>query len=177
MSTIKRTQFAQAAYDYAAHFDEVFGGTEIGGGCIRRPHLVLPEGMSTGGGKLARQHLTLRPETPGFATLTVGAVDVGKGAASLRTFGCLQQAHNARYGDRPFDLDGEGYNAFYTRALDYFSRQGMWVDVESETSVLTRVSSPKKSNTALVVIVSALVVIILAAIGVSAYVLYSQLMS
>jgi|APLow6443716910_1056828.scaffolds.fasta_scaffold64785_1 hypothetical protein len=173
MSTIKRTQFAQAAFDYATYFAATFGRTQIGGGCLRRPHLVAPEGMSTAGGKQVRQHITLRPDVPTFATLTVGAVDVAKGVATLRSFGYLRHAHQARYGSRPFDLDGVGYQTFVTQAQEFFAKQGMRVDVETEAMLpkLAPVAPPKdNTKTILLAVVVVLALGLLTAVAVAGFV-------
>ncbi|HNS97285.1 MAG TPA: hypothetical protein PLJ27_12705 [Polyangiaceae bacterium] len=174
MSNIKRTQFAQAAFDYATYFTATFGRTQIGGGCIRRPHLVAPDGMSTAGGKLIRQHIVLRPDVPAFSTLTVGAVDVAKGAATLRTFGYLRHAHQARFGSRPFDLDGVGYQTFFSQAQEFFARQGMRVDVETEANVPKSdvpTAPPDRAKTTILVVITLVVLVILSAVAVGGYVL------
>lgn len=177
MSNIKRTQFAQAAFDYSTYFAATFANTRIGGGCVRRPHLVAPEGMSTSGGKLVRQHITLRPEVDGFAVLTIGAVDVSKGVATLRTYAYLQRAHQARFGSRPFDLDGAGYQNFFSQAQEFFARQGMRVDFESEAAVPPPAPTAQKpSNTKTIILalvaVFALGMLALIAIGGFVYIRY-----
>jgi len=173
MSTIKRTQFAQAAFDYSSYFATTFANTEIGGSCARKPHLVAPEGMSTAGGKLVRQHIILRPVVDGFPALTVGAVDVSKGAATLRTFGFLRKAHMARYGNRPFDLEGVSYQTFLGQAQEFFARQGMRVDLEDETSLpqtTTAAAKPKNTKTIILAVVAILVLGFLAAVAVGGFV-------
>jgi hypothetical protein len=172
MSTAKRTMFAQAAFEYSTYFAAGLGNIQVAGTCIRRPHLVAPEGMSTVGGKQVRQHITLRPEVPGYAVLTVGAVDVTKGSATIRTFGYLRKAHEARYPDRPFDLDGISYQNFLTQAQDFFARQGMRVDVESEPPLGQIVRpAPKKSNTRTIIlaVVAVFVLIVLALVAVAGF--------
>ena len=175
MANIKRTQFAQAAFDYSTYFASTFANTQVGGSCIRKPHLVAPEGMSTAGGKMVRQHITLRPEAPGFPTLTVGAVDVSKGAATLRTFGYLRKAHIARFGNRPFDLEGSSYQAFFNLAQDFFARQGMRVDVEDETrlpqaAMPTPTAKPNNTKTIILAVVAILVLGLLTILAVGGFV-------
>lgn len=174
MSNIKRTQFAQAAFDYSTYFAATFASTQVGGACVRRPHLVAPDGMSTVGGKLVRQHITLRPETEGFATLTIGAVDVSKGAATIRTYGYLLRAHQARFGSRPFDLDSVSYQSFLDLAQQFFARQGMRVDIETEQSLpqqLPQAGAPKSSNKSIILaIVAVLFLGLLAAVAVAGFI-------
>ncbi len=173
MSNIKRTQFAQAAFDYSTYFASNFAQMEVRGACIRKPVLVAPEGMSTVGGKMVRQHIALRPMVEGHPSLTVGAVDVSKGAATLRTFGYLRKAHSARFGNRPFDLDGATYQAFFNEAQDYFARQGMRVHVEDERHVPQTspppTAKPNHTKTIVLAIVAILVLGLLATVAVVGY--------
>ncbi|MFW5739182.1 MAG: hypothetical protein ACOC1F_02325 [Myxococcota bacterium] len=161
MSNIKRTQFAQAAFDYSTYFASAFADTQVGGACTRKPYLVAPEGMSTAGGKMVRQHITLRPDVQGHPTLTVGAVDVSKGVATLRTFGYLRKAHMARFGNRPFDLDGTSYQAFFNHAQDFFARQGMRVDLEDETALPQAATPPAAKNNTKTIILAVIAVVVL----------------
>ena len=121
-----------------------------------------------------RQHITLRPEVAGFATLTIGAVDVSKGAATIRTYGYLLRAHQARFGSRPFDLDSVSYQSFLNLAQQFFARQGMRVDIESEQALpqqLPRASAPKSnSKTIILAIVTVVVLGLLAAVAIAGFV-------
>jgi len=249
MSAIRRTHFAQTAFDYARVFEEHFGGTQLGGACVRRPHLGAPEGMSTDGGRLARQHITLRPVVlpsdaappssilpeshrttplkrestrpesaqpeslradslrpdslrpdslrpdslrpdslrpdslpPGSSagsTILVGTVDVAKGSVTLRTFGYLQQRYRIRYGDLPLDLDGEDYRIFYSRAIELFTEQGLWVDVETEASPSLRVAPLKRSerNTNSGTVIAIVLLVGLLSVAAAAGILYLQFKS
>jgi len=130
MSTIKRTQIAQAAFDFAGFFQATFGGIPVGTAVPRRPTLVAPQEMSTAGGKKAKQHIVLQPQNPAASALTIGWLDLSNGAANLRTYGRLHQLHAQRFGRQPFDLEPESYQAFFNGAHQFFSKQGIRVEVE-----------------------------------------------
>jgi len=51
----KRTNVAQSAFDFSKYFSGIFDGVRVMGGSPRKPILAAPEGMSTAGGKRARQ--------------------------------------------------------------------------------------------------------------------------
>jgi hypothetical protein len=79
----RRTQVAQSAHDFSRYFAESFGAVRVRGAVVRRPELVAPEGMSTGGGRHARQPICLAPEGGGGPVLTAGWVDIPQ-RATLR---------------------------------------------------------------------------------------------
>lgn len=128
----RRTQVAQSAHDFAAYFAKSFGAVRVLGAVNRRPDLMAPEGMSTGGGKHARQPIVLRPEQQGGSSLTIGWVDIPQRRAALRTHRCLLQMHQARYGQYPFDLDVGSYNAFFDQAKGLLAACGLYVTEEDQ---------------------------------------------
>jgi len=130
MKDAKRTMVAQSAVDLAGYFTQLFQSVRVGGGCPRRPVLVAPEGMSTAGGRQARQSICLQPDVPGFTTVTVGFVDIGTRTAELRTFAALDQMHRQRFPNRPFDVEATQYQAFFAQAQQVIASRGFVVRVQ-----------------------------------------------
>lgn len=128
----KRTQVAQSAFDFARYFSSVFDGVRVGGAVLRSPRLVVPEGMSTAGGKRARQSIVLASEDPGAPSITVGWVDIGERRASLRTYRYLETMHQERYKGRGFDVEQRGYVGFFDQAKGFLESCGFGVTVENE---------------------------------------------
>jgi len=128
----RRTQVAQSAFDFSGYFSQSFGGVRVMGSVVRRPELVVPEGMSTAGGRRARQPICLQPESGGGPVLTIGWVDIPQRRSVLRTYRCLQGMHQARFGNRPFDLDATSYNAFFDQAKGLLENCGLAVTQEDD---------------------------------------------
>lgn len=134
----KRTEVAQNAFNFAQYFTSSFEQLRVAGVVPRRPEVVAPEGMSTGGGKAARQSIRLSPEGPGASVLTIGWVELPTLQASLRTYRCLASLHAARFRGRPFDLDRASYDAFLRQAQELLGAVGLHVAFEDDA----RGSSP-----------------------------------
>jgi hypothetical protein len=130
----KRTQVAQSAFDFAKYFSGIFDGIRVGGGAIRKPILVAPEGMSTAGGKRARQSLVLHPDDPMATVVTVGWVDIGERRAMMRTHAALELIHRERFRGRPFDVDPASYATFFEQARSFLQSCGFNVKVESDAA-------------------------------------------
>ena len=127
----KRTMFAQQAVDFSDYFAMMLGAVVVNGEVPRKPTLAAPEGMSTGGGKQAVQHILLKPDAEGAPTITVGWVDRSKGMAQLRTYEYLVEQHRQRFGNRPFTLDSATYIQFFQKAQDFLNKEKIPVKVES----------------------------------------------
>lgn len=151
MADFKRTQVAQAAFDFAGYFTATFGAFQIGGSVIRSPVLVAPQDMSTGGGKKALQHIILQGPVTGVPTVTVGWIDLAQSTMMMRTYGCLVQLHQARFGNRPFDLDPITYQSFFDRANEWFASQGMRMQVEDRSALPAPAPAPAGSSKALLI--------------------------
>ena len=153
---IKRTQIAQAAFDFAGYFTATFGAYQVAGAPPRRPALVAPQDMSTAGGKKAKQHIVLKPDVGGAAVLTVGWIDLAHGETCLRTYGCLREMHVQRFGSQPFDLDAQAYQAFFDQAHQFFTRQGMRLQIEAQSAMAARPTpSPSSSSKTVILAVAA----------------------
>jgi len=163
MSSIKRTQFAQAAFDFAGYFTATFSSLQVAGSAVRRPVLVAPQEMSTAGGRKAKQHIVLQADGGAVNAVTVGWIDLSVGQTCLRTYGCLQQMHAQRFGARPFDLDPQSYQAFFDRACQFFSSQGMRVQIETQSELAAtapKAASGSKNLILVIVVVLALFAIV-----------------
>lgn len=108
----RRTQVAQNAVDFSRNFEGAFSQVRVLGAVPRRAQLVAPSGMSTEGGKLARQPLNLVPEQGQGPVVAVGWIELPLHRASIKTFRCLASAHMARYRGRPLDIDEKSYAMF-----------------------------------------------------------------
>lgn len=154
----RRTQVAQSAFDFSNYFAQAFGNVRVLGAVVRKPELMAPEGMSTGGGRRARQPIVLLPEgTAAYVggpagpmsqgpmsqaptsmspasgpAITIGWVDIPQRKASLRTHRCLVGVHQARYRGRPLDIDKTSYDAFFDQAKGLLAACGLAVTEEDE---------------------------------------------
>ncbi len=127
----RRTQVAQSAHDFSRYFAESFGAVRVLGAVPRRPELVAPEGMSTGGGKQARQPIRLTPEGGSAPVIAVGWVDLPLRRATLRTHRCVAHVFASRFG-RNVDVDQGSYNAFLDQAKAHLSACGLVVQEEDD---------------------------------------------
>mgnify|MGYP000007275072 CR=1 FL=1 len=137
----RRTQVAQSAHDFSRYFAESFGQVRVRGGVTRKPELVAPEGMSTAGGRHARQPICLAPEGGMGPVLTAGWVDIPQRKATLRTYRCLSNMHLTRYQGRPFDVEPESYNAFFDQAKAHLGACGLVV-VDEDNAPATLSNPP-----------------------------------
>lgn len=142
-----RTQVSNAAIALADMYEVHCANLAVQGDVSRRPVLTIPVGPSTQGGKLARQHITLEPDGAQAGSITVGWVDLPKRRASLKTFACLLDAHRARFGSRPFPLDGVGYERFLGLTLGFLKDQGFTIEMERKPTLPTEVAPPDRTGT------------------------------
>jgi hypothetical protein len=91
-----RTRIARKFTTLADEVTESFGDFYIGAGAWG-VELTAPEGMSTGGGKQALQHLRLRPKRRGHPVLVGGLVDAVAKTAELRDYEYMTMLHRARF--------------------------------------------------------------------------------
>jgi len=136
----KRTEVAQNAFNFAQYFTSSFEHVRLGGAVPRTPGVVAPEGMSTGGGKAARQSICLIADMPGVPVITVGWVDLVNLSSMLRTYRCLSGMHAARYRGRPLDLDRAQYERFFSQAKELLSAMGLQTIVEDDVGLVAPAS-------------------------------------
>lgn len=139
----KRTQVAQSLVDFGRYFDTIFARTRIPAGPILlRPALVVPEDMSTGGGRRARQSIILQPEVPGPPAITAGWLDIPSRQAMIRTWGCLAAMHRQRFPGRPFDVDRGAYDQFFRQTSELLKTCGITTQVEDTPPEVTPPPGP-----------------------------------
>ncbi|MCP3166827.1 hypothetical protein [Myxococcus qinghaiensis] len=106
-----RTMFANHSALLAEQLRDALGKKMYG----RGPHRVLriddPEGPSTGGGKQARQSISLVPRKGTGPSVVCGWVDVSKREAQLRGFEGVAKRYEAHHGE-PLELATEEYERF-----------------------------------------------------------------
>jgi hypothetical protein len=168
----KRTLFAQAAVNLATYFEMMFEDTRVGGVCPRRPILKVPEGESTGGGRQAVQHIILKPEKPGFPTITVGWINMSNHTAQLKTYGCLEALQAQRYGGGP-GVDRMSYQDFLDQVQRLCGQQSVtltWqVEPPKGPAPVKEIRRVGRSHTFLMVF---LVILLAAGLGVAAVFAY-----
>ena len=171
MDGMKRTRIAQEGVDLATVFTAKFAATDLGG---YRPAIREPT-ESTAGGKQALQHLVLEPARAGEPVITVGSVNVATKSAKLRTYECLRQLHQLRFGTARFRLRLQPYQDFMERARKLFELQGLLLELVStppaEQLARPATARPATTSTRWQWL---LLLLVLAAAGWLGYLLYTQ---
>ncbi len=127
MPEASRTLFAQEAVDMADLFRMTIGAEPIQGeGDIFDVAMTAPEGVSTGGGVQAAQHLTLKPRKAG-AAIVVGVANKATLTAELRTPAYLAQQWRRRT-TASLPVDPVLYKALFDRMSAFFASQGFIVN-------------------------------------------------
>ena len=118
-----RTKLARKFTTLADEVNECFEDFHIGGGDYV-VELLAPEGVSTGGGKQALQHLRLRPRRKGrassdgreeFSIIVAGSVNPIEKWAELRTFEAASITHDIRF-DKAMDITAAEWEQFLRKA-------------------------------------------------------------
>ncbi len=119
-----RTALAAKGVELSALFFVVFEETELPGTPPRQPRLMAPPGPSTGGGKMARQHVTLVPvDDQDGPSVVAGWVDSSTKRCELRSWGTLADRHQQRRGKK-LDIPKGAYGRFAREAAAFFKEQG-----------------------------------------------------
>ena len=170
MSEAKHTEFAMKAVDLGELFLLMCGSdvlrTAQGDYTAQ---LSVPEGLSTGGGKQALQHVMLVPEDAG-TTLVVGNVSQTDKTVALRTYAHAAAIYKQRT-HRPFGVGRADFDDLTRKMTKFFEGQGLTVTTEpydpeaaaAARRVDTEVPGASSNNTPLVVTVILIAVIIAAA--------------
>lgn len=124
----KPTLYAQRGLEFVAVFQVRFHALDISG---HKARLRPPPGESTGGGKLATQHIVLEPDDPSAPTWTVGSVNVATKSAKIRTYDCVRALHRARFKDKAFPLDRGHYQSFFETATALMKEREVSVEIEN----------------------------------------------
>jgi hypothetical protein len=130
MGTQLRTEFAMKAVDMAELFKVLVGQTPVtaatAGEAGYQAELSAPDGMSTGGGTQAVQHIKLVSPSGG-ATIVAGAANQVDRTAELRTYEHLAELHAQRYRGAALPIDRASYGELLERAQDFFPDKGLRV--------------------------------------------------
>jgi hypothetical protein len=125
-----RTEFAMKAMDLAELFNVLVGEAPIAAAAPGQPpfavELSAPDGMSTGGGVQAVQHIKLVP-VGGGATLVAGTANQAEGTAELRSYDHLSELHAKRFKGAEAPVDRAAYADLLKRAESFFSEKGLRV--------------------------------------------------
>jgi hypothetical protein len=120
MSDPKRTQFAMQALSLAETFNLMLASERVKGPVTYKVELSAPEGMSTGGGKQATQHVKLVPEGGG-TTIVAGSANQVENRAELRTFEHLKLLHAQRFKGAEIPLNRVQYNELVDKLKAFFA--------------------------------------------------------
>ena len=109
-----RTRLARKFVTLADSVTEAFKELAIGAGAYA-VELTAPQGMSTGGGKQALQHLRLRPRREGYSVLVAGTVNQVERRAELRDYDHLAILNEVRF-RQPIDISQQEWEQFLRKA-------------------------------------------------------------
>src|SRR5205085_840087 len=159
-----RTEGAKQTVELALLFNAEIGRRFVG---AYTPAMAEPQGDSTGGGKLARQAITLTKLAKRPVVLAIGAADAPAKTCSLRTFDVLERMHAARYGGRKLDLDRHGYAELFVAISDFMRQRGLEVVIDNDPGEDAEATVPESApdpRTKLVIagVVAALVALVIA---------------
>jgi hypothetical protein len=135
------TQYSSHANVIADTVRAAFAATKVGD-CV--VEMTAPE-ESTQGGKLALQHVTLRP--PEGATLVVGTLNAGEKRAEIRSYVEVSAVHETRFKKLP-TFDRPAYEAFIDTLQGVLSAFGIEATVadeptEAPVSITARTEEPQ----------------------------------
>ncbi|MBX3220800.1 MAG: hypothetical protein KF795_09790 [Labilithrix sp.] len=109
-----RTRLARKFVSLADSVTEAFRDFAIGAGAYA-VELTAPQGMSTGGGKQALQHLRLRPRREGYAVLVAGTVNQVELRAELRDYDHVAIMNEVRF-RTALDISQQEWEQFLRKA-------------------------------------------------------------
>ncbi|HOX43856.1 MAG TPA: hypothetical protein PK668_09660 [Myxococcota bacterium] len=114
-----RTQFALAAMDMASTFNTAFADKTFAGFKLK---MTAPEGQSTGGGKLAVEHVVLQHESDGTKAV-MATVAHAQRAVELRAYEHVAKAFETRFQGRAFGLARNIYEDAQKKVAEFFTTQ------------------------------------------------------
>ena len=118
-----RTRLTQKFVSLADSVTEDFRDFAIGAGAYA-VELTAPQGMSTGGGKQALQHLRLRPRRDGYAVLVAGTVNQVERRAELRDYDHVTIMNQVRF-RTTVDISLQEWEQFLRKAEVVLNRAGI----------------------------------------------------
>jgi len=109
-----RTQLARKFVSLADSVTEAFREFAIGAGAWA-VELTAPQGMSTGGGKQALQHLRFRPRREGYSVFVAGTVNQVDRRAELRDYDHVTIMHEVRF-RHALEISNQEWEQFLRKA-------------------------------------------------------------
>ena len=122
-----RTQFAQRAITIAEAFAAQVGDVPVDGPIAYRCEMVVPDGLSTGGGARSVQHIRLVPIAGGSA-IVIGSCDQIEMTAVVRTWELLAEQYAQRFKGAKLPVDAVEYGKLLQRMDAFFLERTMRVD-------------------------------------------------
>lgn len=157
-----RTRLAKKFVSLADDVNEEFKDFSIGAGAWG-VELTAPQGMSTGGGKQALQHLRMRAKRPGYSVLVGGTVNQVEKTAELRDYAHMCMMHEVRFRKR-LEITQAEWEQFLRKcevvlraAEVQCERVGPTKDLIAQRGSMTRVSKVAGAVFVLVLIAAAIV--------------------
>jgi hypothetical protein len=157
-----RTRLAKKFVSLADDVNEEFKDFTIGAGAWG-VELTAPEGMSTGGGKQALQHLRMRARRTGFSVLVGGTVNQVEKIAELRDYEHMCMMHEVRFRKR-LEISENEWEQFLRKAEVVLreaemrcERVGPPKDLVSQRKNMSRVSKLAGAIFVLVMVAAAIV--------------------
>jgi hypothetical protein len=157
-----RTRLAKKFVSLADDVNEEFKEFSIGAGTWG-VELTAPQGMSTGGGKHALQHLRMRPKRPGYSLLVGGTVNQVEKVAELRDYAHMCMMHEVRFRKR-LEITENEWEQFLRKcevvlreAEVRCERVGPTKDLVAQRGSMTRVSKVAGAVFVLVLVAAAIV--------------------
>lgn len=109
-----RTRLARKFVSLADSVTEAFREFAIGAGAWA-VELTAPQGMSTGGGKQALQHLRFRPRREGYSVFVAGTVNQVERRAELRDYDHVTIMHEVRF-RHALEISNQEWEQFLRKA-------------------------------------------------------------
>ena len=157
-----RTRLAKKFVSLADDVNEEFKDFSIGAGAWG-VELTAPQGMSTGGGKQALQHLRMRAKRPGYSVLVGGTVNQVEKTAELRDYAHMCMMHEVRFRKR-LEITENEWEQFLRKcevvlraAEVQCERVGPTKDLIAQRGSMTRVSKVAGAVFVLVLVAAAIV--------------------
>lgn len=163
-----RTMVSMQAHDYASAFAASVGKMRLAPADYA-PELTAPDGVSTGGGVQALQHIRLVPQKQGFSPLLIGHAHPVDKTAELRSFEYVDLAHQQRF-KQPVQLDREQYQQFLQAARNFLEvlqvtvvHAGPPADLYVKPMSVRPPPAPSSSNSGIIALVVGVFFLLLAA--------------
>ena len=139
----ERTEFAIKAVALADIFRSRLGAVRLVGAETYRLELATPDGISTGHGQQALQHIKLIAENFG-PTIIAGSANQVEKVAELRSFEHLEFLHSQRFPGVPLPFERAAYDRLMNQVEGFFTAQRMRVVRSNPPITAASASSPRR---------------------------------